>query len=516
MPSTATVPQTGFFGHPRGLATLFGTEMWERFSYYGMRAILLFYMYDQVSEGGLGMPQPLAAALVSVYGASIYLSAIAGGWVADRLIGPRHTVLYGGALIMCGHVSLALPLGRPALYASMAFLVVGTGLLKPNISQSVGALYPADDRRRDAGYSIFYMGISVGAVLSPFVVGTLGQRIGYHVGFGVAAVGMLIGLLQYVRGWKYLGDVGLRPANPIREEPAGRRRLGLIGTALAVMVLVVAVLALSGWLSIEGVVDALSVLAVVVPLAYFVAMLRSPKVSPPERARVWAFVPLFVASACFWLVQEQGYSVLATYADTRVALDAFGVPLASSWFQSVGSFVLIVLTPAFAVLWTRLGDRVSTPQKFAAGLTLAGMSYLLLVVPATAWGTSVPVGPLWLVASLAVVTVGEMCLSPIGMSATTRHAPAAFRSQTMGLWLASNAAGQGISAQIVQLYRPDTEATYFSLIGLAAIVLAAVLLALAPLLTRTLRRADAGPAQDEDQDENADTGGQLQTRFRSP
>jgi POT family proton-dependent oligopeptide transporter len=413
---------------------------------------------------------------------------------------------------MCGHVSLTLPLGRPALYASMAFLVVGAGLLKPNISQSVGALYPEGDRRRDAGYSIFYMGISVGAVLAPFVVGTLGQRVGYHVGFGVAAVGMLAGLLQYVRGWKHLGDVGLRPANAIREDPAGRRHLTLIGAAPAVVVLTVIGLALSGGLSVAGVVDALSVLAVVVPLAYFVTMLRSRKVSVLERARVWAFVPLFVASACFWLVQEQGYSVLATYADTRVALDAFGFPLASSWFQSVGSFVLIVLTPAFAVLWTRLGDRVSTPQEFAAGLTLAGLSYLLLVVPALTWGPSVPVGPLWLVASLAVVTVGEMCLSPIGMSATTRHAPAAFRNQTMGLWLASNAAGQGISAQVVQLYRPDTEAAYFSLVGLAAVVLAAVLLAVAPLFARLVRRAEASTAQDE----NADTGGQLQTRFRSP
>ncbi len=494
MPSATTVPQTGFFGHPRGLATLFGTEMWERFSYYGMRAILLFYMYDQVSEGGLGMPQPLAAALVSVYGASIYLSAIAGGWVADRLLGPRHTVLHGGILIMCGHVSLALPLGRPALYASMVFLVLGTGLLKPNISQSVGALYPDDDRRRDAGYSIFYMGISVGAVLAPFVVGTLGQRVGYHVGFGVAAFGMLAGLLQYVRGWKYLGDVGLRPANPIREDPDGRRHLTLIGAVLAAVVVLVAVLALSGRLTVEGVIDTLSVLAIVVPLAYFVAMLRSSKVTPLERTRVWAFVPLFLASACFWLVQEQGYSVLATYADTRVALDAFGFPLASSWFQSVGSFVLIVLTPAFAVLWTRLGDRVSTPQKFAAGLTLAGLSYLLLVVPALTGGPSVPVGPLWLAASLAIVTIGEMCLSPIGMSATTRHAPAAFRNQTMGLWLASNAAGQGVSAQIVQLYRPETEIGYFSLVGLAAIVLAGVLLAIAPLLTGMVRRAEARAA----------------------
>jgi proton-dependent oligopeptide transporter, POT family len=487
---TETIPQTGFFGHPRGLATLFGTEMWERFSYYGMRAILLFYMYDQVSAGGLGMPKPLAAALISVYGASIYLAAIAGGWVADRLLGPRYAVLVGGILIMCGHISLAVPLGQPSLYASMVFLVLGTGLLKPNISQSVGSLYPEHDRRRDAGYSIFYMGISVGAVLAPFIVGTLGQRVNYHLGFSIAAVGMLFGLAQYVRGWKYLGDLGMRPANPLREDPKGARTLQVIGAVLGLVALLVVVLALSGGLTVGGVIDALSVLAVAVPVAYFVTMLRSGKVTAAERTRVWAFIPLFVASACFWLIQEQGYSVLARYADTRVDLDQFGFAIASSWFQSVGSFVLIVLTPVFAIMWTRMGDRVSTPQKFAVGLTLAGLSYLLLVLPAASSGTAVQVSPLWLVASLAVVTVGEMCLSPIGMSATTRHSPAAFRNQTMGLWLAASAAGQGISAQIVQLYRPETEIRYFSIVGVSAIVLAAVLLALAPVLTRMMRRSE--------------------------
>jgi POT family proton-dependent oligopeptide transporter len=480
--TSATVPQTGFFGHPRGLATLFATEMWERFSYYGMRAILLFYMYDRVSEGGLGMPQSFAAALISVYGASIYLAAIAGGWVADRLLGPRRAVLYGGILIMCGHISLATPFGAPALYASMVFLVLGTGLLKPNISHSVGQLYPEHDRRRDAGYSIFYMGISVGAVLSPFVVGTLGQRVDYHLGFGVAAVGMFFGLVQYVHGARYLGDIGVRPANPIREDPTGRRTLTLLGVGLAGVVLLVAGFAMAGRLTADGVIDALSVLAVLVPVAYFTVMLRSPKISGAERSRVWRFIPLFVASACFWLVQEQGYSVLARYADTRVDLDRWGFGIPSSWFQSVGSLVLIVLTPLFAIMWTRLGDRMSTPQKFAAGLAFAGLSYLLLVLPAAMSGTAVQISPLWLVSSLAIVTVGEMCLSPIGMSATTRYAPSAFQTQTMGLWLASNAAGQGISAQIVQLYGPDTEAAYFSIIGLVAIALAVVVLLLSPLI----------------------------------
>lgn len=480
--STSLPSQTGFFGHPRGLATLFGTEMWERFSYYGMKAILLYYMTDRVTEGGLSMGEPEAAAIISVYGAAIYLTAIVGGWVADRILGGRKSVLYGGVLIMFGHIALALPVGKIALYTSMVLLVLGTGLLKPNISNSIGDLYPEADRRRDAGFSIFYMGISVGAVLAPFVVGTLGQRIDYHLGFGVAAVGMLFGLIQYVRGWKHLGDAGTKVPNPLSNDPRAAKTARRIGAGVVVLFALCVLLGINGGLSEDRIVNAISALAIIVPFGYFTVMLRSKKVSTVERSRLFSYIPLYITAICFWLIQEQGYSVLAQYADTRVRLDQWGFAISSSWFQSVGSFVLIVLTPLFAIMWTRIGNRVTTPWKFAAGLLFAGLSYLWLVIPAMMWGTQLQVNPLWLVASFALVTVGEMCLSPVGMSATNRLAPRAFQTQTMGLWLASNAAGQGISAQVVQYYTPANEAQYFLVIGLIAVAMAVALAFLGPLI----------------------------------
>lgn len=483
----------GFFGHPRGLATLFATEAWERFSYYGMKAILLYYMYDRVTEGGLGIAPTTASSLIAVYGASIYLAAIAGGWLSDRLLGVRRATVAGGVLIMLGHICLALPAGRAALYASMALIVLGTGLLKPNVSTSVGNLYARQDPRRDAGFSIYYMGISVGAVLAPLLVGTLGQRYDYHLGFGLAAVGMAVGLVVYLRGGRRLSPRDLRPSNPLHRgdlRPAG------VLVAVAVLVLVtalVAVSALTGTLSADTVVDGISVLAVALPVGYFTVMLRSPRTTPRERAGVRAYAALFVAAVFFWFIQEQGASVLALYADRSTDLGALGFTVPSSWFQSTGSLVLICLTPFFAVLWVRLGSRQPpAPAKFGLGLVFAGLSYVLLVWPALQSGKS---NPLWLFASFAIVTVGEILLSPVGLSVTTQLAPAAFVTQTMGLWLASNAAAQGVSAQVVRLYDREHAATYFGVIGGASVAVGLALLAAVPLVQRHIRTATEQPAE---------------------
>ncbi len=486
-----SVPDTGFFGHPKGLAVLFFTEAWERFSYYGMRAILLYYMYERVADGGLGIPRATASSLIAVYGAAVYLAAIAGGWMSDRLLGPWRGTLYGGVLIMCGHLCLAVPAGAPALYASMVCIVAGTGLLKPNVSTSVGNLYGPDDSRRDAGFSLYYMGISVGAVLAPLVVGTLGQRYDYHLGFGVAAVGMAVGLLVYVRGRRHLGVADLRPANPLRR--ADLRRGPVVGAAAALVALTaaIAVLTARDLLTPDLIVDLISVLAVALPVVLFTHMLRSPRTTARERAGVRAYLPLFVAAVFFWLIQEQGASVLAQYADQSTDLDALGFRIPSSWFQSTGSFVLICLTPFAAALWMRLGPRQpGAPTKFGLGLVLAGLSYALLIHPALQSG---PSNPLWLFASFTVVTVGEILLSPIGLSVTTSLAPAAFGGRTMGLWLASNAAAQGISAQLVRLYDRQHAAQYFAAIGGVSAALGLLLLATSPALTRRVS-ATRGPA----------------------
>ncbi|WP_431036035.1 peptide MFS transporter [Streptomyces sp. P6-2-1] len=471
---------------PRGLATLFLTEMWERFSYYGMSAILLYYLYDSVGAGGLGMEKSSATALVSVYGSLVYMSGVLGGWLSDRLIGQRGAVLYGGILIMGGHLALAVPGGLPALLVSMVLIVLGTGLLKSNASSLVGELYAADDNRRDAGFSVFYMGINLGAFLAPFAVGTTGQRVDYHLGFGLAAVGMAFGLAQYVLGGRHLGTAGLRPTNPLAPGERGR----VIGRAVLVVLLVAVLgLALVGVEGepLDGLVDLTTVLAVALPAGYVLTMLRSPRTTPVERARVLSYIPLFLAAVVYWVVNEQSSSVLARFADTRTDLDAFGFTIPSSWLQSLNPVCTLVCAPAFAWLWLRLGDRQpSTPRKFAAGLLLGGASFVLMAGPGLLHGTERPASPLWLLASYAVVICGSMCLSPVGLSATTKLAPRAFLAQMMSLWFLASAAAQGVNAQLVQLYRPATEVRYFAVVGAVVMAAGVVMHRLSPWVQRRM------------------------------
>jgi POT family proton-dependent oligopeptide transporter len=475
-----------FFGHPRGLATLFFTEMWERFSYYGMRAILALYLYSAVSAGGLGVPQSSALSLVSVYGASVYMASLPGGWVADRLLGARRSVLYGGFLIMCGHFTLAVP-GILTVYAGLLLIVLGTGLLKPNISEIVGELYGDDDPRRDAGFSLFYMGINLGALLAPLVCGYLGQRVDWHLGFAAAGVGMAAGLLQYVLGSRWLGEAGLRPANPL---PATERRrvLGRVAVLAAAGVAVLVALAAAGVFTADRAVVAISVLSVLLPAAYFTLMLRSPRVTPAERSRVWAYVPLFVAATLFWLIFEQASTVLTAYADQKTRTSVLGIAFPSSWYQSVNPVAILVLAPVFAALWMRLGPRQpSTPRKFAAAMVVIGSSFFLLALAGRSAGPDGRVSPLWLLAVYVVQTVAELLLSPVGLSVTTKLAPVAFASQTVGLWFLASAAGQGIGAQVVKLYGRVPDAVYFGAVGSAAIVAAGALGLAAPRLQVLMR-----------------------------
>src|SRR3954454_9858825 len=271
-----------------------------------MRALLLYYMYDQVSAGGLGIAADTARSLIAVYGSAIYMAAILGGWISDRLLGDRRATLCGGVLIKCGHVCLALPAGAPALFTSMVLLAIGTGLLKPTITSSVGDLYAEEDPRRDAGFSIYYMGISVGAVAAPLVVGTLGQTYDYHLGFGVAALGMALGLIVYVRTQHNLSSASSRPKNPLDLREVSRSRLLAVGLGVACVVAVIVLAAVLGVLSVMVVVDAVSVLAIALPVVYFVVMMRSPRTTTVERTRLRGYVPLFVAAVLFWAIQEQG------------------------------------------------------------------------------------------------------------------------------------------------------------------------------------------------------------------
>lgn len=476
---------TAFFGQPRGLSTLFFTEMWERFSYYGMRAILLFYMYYAVSAGGLGMNQTTAASVMSIYGSLVYLSSVVGGWLSDRVWGPRRTVFYGGVLIMLGHIVLALPMGLGALYASIALIVVGTGLLKPNVSDMVGSLYSENDRRRDAGFSMFVFGINLGSAIAPILVPwasegfgfhAFGSHYNFHAGFSLAAIGMFVGLVQYYfDGKKYLSDSGLEPNDPIAKDDLNKIIKKVI-IALVIVAIIVGIMAAAGQLNIDNVVNLLTILAIAIPIYYFVVMLRSKKVTKTERSRVWAYVPLFIAAAIFWGIEESGSVVLALFAEQRTVLHIGSWHFAAANFQTLNPVFIMILTPFFVWLWENWKKQPSAPGKFAAGLVFAGLSYVWMAIPGILFGTSGRVSPLWLVGSWFIVEIAEMLISPIGLSVTTKLAPKAFQSQMMSMWFLADAAGQAVNAQIVKYYSSATEVPYFLAVGIVSVVFGIIML----------------------------------------
>ncbi|WP_024625961.1 peptide MFS transporter [Lactiplantibacillus fabifermentans] len=477
-----------FLGQPRGLRTLFFTEMWERFSYYGMRALLIYYMYYSVSQGGLGFNQTTAASIMSIYSALVYVSSVLGGFLSDRVWGSRKTVFIGGILIMVGHMVLSLPFGAPALFISIAFIVIGTGLLKPNVSDMVGQLYSPEDRRRDAGFSIFVFGINLGSLVSPFLVGRIGLNVNFHLGFSLAAIGMFFGLLQYYfDGKKTLSKDSLYPTDPLQPGEMNKvvRRviLGVVGIGLILLLMF-----LMNALTLENVISLISILVILTPVAYFTLMLTSEKTNAKERSRVRAYIPLFIAAALFWAIEEQGSAVLALFAADRTRLDFLGLHLAASDFQSLNPLFIMIYTTPFVWLWTKWGKKQpSSPAKFATGLIFAGASYLIMAMPGALFGTAGKVSPLWLVGSWAVVEIAEMLISPIGLSVTTKLAPKAFASQMMSMWFLADSAGSAVNAQIVRFYSTKTEVPYFATIGIVSVILGIVLFMMVPMIKRAMK-----------------------------
>ncbi len=465
-----------FFGHPRGLATLFSTELWERFSFYGMRALLTLFLATSVQNGGLGLGEGLASSIYAVYGAAVYLVALPGGWLADRVLGPRRSVMIGAFVIMLGHVSMALPL-TPTIWLGLLLIIAGTALLKPNISAIVGVLYGEQDARRDAGFSIFYMGINLGAFISPLICGYLGQQVSWHLGFGAAAVGMFAGLMGYLYGQRHLGDVGLRPAQPLTPSEARH-----ITRRALLAVVVVAALALVAWalgrLNLGLVVNAMTVLAFLVTVVYFWRVLTAPDLRPEDRDRMRSFIWLFVAAALFWLIYDQGGSVLTLFAQQNTERSAFGFAIPASWLNSLNPIMIIALAPVFAVLWARLGKRnPPTPVKFAFGLAGVGLSFVVVSVAAAGVADGGKASVWWLVLVYLIQTVAELTLSPIGLSVSTKLAPPNLTGQVLGLWFLATAVGDATGAQVVKLIERLPQSTYFLSLGVTAIVVAAVLLA---------------------------------------
>jgi POT family proton-dependent oligopeptide transporter len=474
-------------GHPRPLYTLFFAELWERFSYYGMRALLTLYMVAPAAAGGLGLPIGQATLIYGTYTMSVYMLSIPGGTLADGILGSRLAVLIGGIIIAAGHFSMAVP-GEATFYLGLALIVIGTGLLKPNISAMVGQLYAPGDARRDAGFSIFYMGINAGAFIAPLVTGYLAQHSAFkatltgwgfdpahswHWGFGAAGVGMLLGLLVFVFCGQGLREVG--PPPPRRAGAWQRPVFTLLGT-----------LGLWGLVKLSDApgFEWLRALFLLVPIGLMICFGRSPH---RETRQLGAIFYFFIGAFIFWALFEQAGTSLTLFAERHTATHVGGIEVPSSWYQSANPIFVIALAPLFALLWTRLGDRQpSSPMKFTLGLVCLALAFGLMV-PAAQLAMQGRVSPLWLLGLYFLQTIGELCLSPVGLSAMTKLAPVKLTGLVMGIWFLGTALGNKLAGVIAGEFNakdPQALAHFFWQQALLVGGMTVLLLVLVPWVRR--------------------------------
>jgi POT family proton-dependent oligopeptide transporter len=475
-----------FFGHPRGLATLFFTEMWERFSYYGMRGLLVLFMVD-AARGGFGMNETKAGAIYGLYTFGVYALALPGGWIADRLTGQRKAVLYGGIVIALGHYVLAIP-SSATFYLGLILVAIGTGLLKPNVSAIVGDLYPDKGARRDAGFSIYYMGINIGAFLGPGVCSYLGEKVNWHLGFGAAGVGMTFAVVQYVLGTKHLLGAG-----ELKEEFQGeaaqadarkKLRIGLAGIGGALGLLVLLSFAGALPLSIEAVAESTSYTITALAVIYFcwvIAFLCRDKL---ERQRVGVIALLFLGAAFFWSGFEQAGSTMNLFASEHTDRTFFGWEMPAGWLQQINPLFIILLAPVVGAVWVWLGARSpSLGAKFGYGLVLLGVGFFVL-----AWGSQFidekQVSPMWLVSAYFFHTVGELCLSPVGLSSVTKLSPPRLVGQMMGTWFMGAALGNLIAGVLTGTLETKPPSELFQLVALIAVGAGALFFVLSPWMKR--------------------------------
>ncbi|MDR7311305.1 POT family proton-dependent oligopeptide transporter [Nocardioides luteus] len=461
--------ERSFLGQPRVLANLFGVELWERFSFYGMQGILAIYLYYSAAQGGLGISESVALGIVGAYGGAVYLSTIIAAWVADRLLGSERTLFYSACLVVLGHLGLALIPGIAGVGVGLVLVALGSGGVKANASTLVGTLYAVDDERRDAGFSLFYLGINLGALVGPLLTGLLQKEWGFHFGFGLAAIGMILGLIQYTIGRGKLPEASRVVPNPL---PANQRLRWIAIAVIAVAAIVV--LCLTGVITAPRLANIVIGISAVAAIALFAVILSSGQVSAIERSRVWAMVPLFIASAVFWSLYQQQFTVMVVYSDQRLDRDIFGWEMPVSWVNSINPVFIIILAGVFAALWTKLGSRQpSTPVKFALGTIVMGLAFwVFLLMPSGEH--SVPL--IGLVLILLLFTVAELMLSPVGLSLATKLAPERFQTQMMALFFLSIALGTAMSGRLAEFYDVKDDSGFFWWVGLASVVVGVLLL----------------------------------------
>jgi POT family proton-dependent oligopeptide transporter len=452
MNTSATPPATG---HPRGLATLFFTEMWERFSYYGMRALLVLFMVDQV-RGGAGLDDRTATAIYGLYTAAVYLMSLPGGWLADRLWGAQRAVWYGGIIIALGHFTLALPLTQ-TFYLGLIFVVVGSGILKPNMSTLVGELYPEGGSRRDAGFTIFYMGVNLGAFIGPMVCGWLATRMGWHWGFGAAGVGMVLGLIQFKLSRRLLAGAGEERGNPA---PLRRlERLGLIGGVIGAVVVIALGLTGAVQFNPQAMARVMAYVILAIAVLYFAFVFLGCGLTKLEKERVGVILVLFVASALFWAGFEQAGSSFNLFAERHTVRAIGGFEIPAAWFQALGPVFIILFAPLFAWLWVWLARRnwnPNLPVKFAFGLLLLAGGFFVMAGAAQIVAEGQRALPTWLITTYLLHTFGELCLSPVGLSSVTKLAPRKLVGQMMGVWFLATSLGNLLAGLLAGEFRQDT------------------------------------------------------------
>ncbi|MFP2906701.1 peptide MFS transporter [Pyxidicoccus sp. 3LFB2] len=446
-------------GHPRGLYLLFFTEMWERMSYYGMRGLLVLFLTDKV--GGWGWSTANALALYGTYTGLVYLTPIAGGYIADNIIGQRKAVVFGGTLMMIGHLLLALP-GESIFYAGLGFLIAGNGFFKPNISTMVGGLYAPGDGRRDGAFTIFYMGINLGAVLGNFICGTLGETVGWHWGFGAAGVGMLLGLITFLAlSRNMLGTVGLTPQKTDAERREAWKRVGMYAVSVTVAVAV-----FYGLKQVPALVDSTLIRFIAAFIVFAVgavlgnnalnkgqtqAEAEAGALTKQEKDRVISIFIIAVFVVLFWMGFEQAGGLMNLYTDQKVDRGVFGWEVPTTWFQNFNSAFIVLLAPVFAALWSRLAAKGKDPNvavKMAFGLIFMGVGFLFMVGASRESATMGKAAAWWVIMAYLFHTMGELCLSPVGLSMVTKVAPARMVSAMMGVWFLANAAANKLSGVV--------------------------------------------------------------------
>jgi POT family proton-dependent oligopeptide transporter len=445
-----------FFGHPRGLATLFMTEMWERFSFYGMRALLVLFMVDQIEHGGLAFSDQTATAIYGLYSAAVYLVALPGGWIADRLWGAQRAVWVGGVVIMMGHFVLAIPTVA-TFFLGLLLVILGTGLLKPNISAIVGELYAPGDARRDGGFTIFYMGINVGAAVGPLICGWLAQR-DWHYGFAAAGVGMLAGIVQFSLTRQTLGQAGREPgAEPT--ERARRATWTLIAAAIGGALLLLWAGTL-GWIRFDAprLAQFAALGTLIATVGYFGYVFVAGRLTRVERNRIIVVLVLLFGAAMFWSGFEQAGSSLNLFAERYTRRDFGGFAIPATWFQSLNPAFILILAPLYSSLWIHLARRhlePSAPVKFALGLVVLGLGFAVMIGAALLVAAGHDVLPTWLVFTYLLHTMGELALSPVGLSSVTKLAPRRYVGQMMGMWFMAAGLGNIFAGLIAGRFKAD-------------------------------------------------------------